>query len=218
MFFDNQPILQKLYLLTIWISRLALVNLLWIFFTLMGLIIFGLGPSTTAMAVVINRWVNGEENFKMFSLFKKIYLNYFIKTNIIFLIISLIGYVIVFNFNFTQIHDPSYFFVALTGAIGLIYILMTLMTFPLYANNAVSIIELFKTNVLFIVGYPLNSLIILIASTGLIIIQLFMPGLLFFFSGSAIMFITTLRIHKAISKTKEIQKLEVENNEELILE
>lgn len=83
MFFDNQPILQKLYLLTVWISRLALVNLLWILFTFLGLVVFGLGPSTTAMAVVINRWINGEENFSMLSLFKKIYFNYFIKTNII---------------------------------------------------------------------------------------------------------------------------------------
>lgn len=209
MYLDNQPILQKLYSIAVWISRLAIVNILWILFTIAGLVIFGIGPSTIAMSIIINRWINKDESFPIFSVFIKAYKKHFMSANFISLIMIIIGYVVVFNFNFTRVHNLSYVYISLAGAIGIIYFLMAITIFPLYANNATNISELFKTNLLFIVSYPLNTLILFLATTGLIIIQLFMPGLIFFFSGSTIVFVATLRVHRAIDKTSRIQQMEI---------
>lgn len=206
--FQNKPILEKLYTGTVWISRLTIVNLLWILFTLLGFVVFGIGPASTAMAVVINKWVLGEEEFSTYRIFKDVYKRYFIKSNIIFLLLALIVFISSFNLYFTLIHKLPYMLVAIAGAFLLLSILIALIIFPTFVNTNNSITELFKTALVFTLSYPLNTLIILIAVVGLIIIQLFMPGLIFFFSGSSVTFITTLRIHKALERTQEIQQVQ----------
>ncbi|MFA9457895.1 YesL family protein [Halalkalibacter sp. AB-rgal2] len=205
MFLENQPILQKLYLLATWISRLATVNLLWLAFTLLGLGIFGIGPSTAAMSAVISRWIDGDNSFSVVRLFVNVYRKHFIKTNMIFLLLAIVGAVLLFNYSFIQSNGLPMFYSILTVTMGMIHLLISIIIIPLYINNNVSVVELFKTSTLFVIGYPVNSLIIVVATSGLVMIQLFMPGLLFFFSGSAITFVVILRIKKAIDKTRAIQ-------------
>lgn len=207
MIFENKPILNKLYTACIWISRLAVVNLWWLLFSLLGLVIFGIGPATIAMTVVINRWMLEDKDLRPFSVFFSVYKKYFIKTNVISLTIMVIGFIIGFNIYFTILHDLPIYVKSLAGGMGIVFFLVAVITFPLYVNSETTFSQLFKTSLLFIVGYPINSFIIFAATVGLIMIQLFMPGLIFFFSGSAISFVTILRTHKAIEKTKQIQQI-----------
>lgn len=205
MYLENQPILQKLYLLAVWISRLAIVNVLWIIFTIFGLGIFGFGPATAAMSSVISRWISSDQSFSVFRHFTNVYRNQFLKTNLIFLSSALIGAVLVYNYFFIQANNLPFFYSVITIVMGMTHLLISITIIPLYINNHVSILELFKTSALFVIGYPLNSLVIVLAISGLILIQLFMPGLLFFFSGSAITFVVVLRIQKVLEKTRAIQ-------------
>lgn len=205
--FENKPILKKMYTASIWISRLAIINLLWLAFSILGLIVFGIGPATIAMTVVINRWIVGEEDLRPFPLFFSIYKKYFIKANIISLIVMIIGFITGFNVYFTLIHNLPIYTKSLAGGAAIVFFLIAVVIFPLYSNNETPFSQLFKTCLFFIVGYPINSLIILAATIGLITIQLFMPGLMFFFSGSAVTFFSILRIHKAIEKTRKIQQI-----------
>ncbi|MEY8751913.1 YesL family protein [Alkalicoccobacillus gibsonii] len=205
MYLENQPILQKLYMLAVWISRLAIVNVLWIIFTIFGLGIFGFGPATAAMSSVISRWISSDQSFSVFRHFTNVYRNQFLKTNLIFLSSALIGAVLVYNYFFIQANNLPFFYSVITIVMGMTHLLISITIIPLYINNHVSILELFKTSALFVIGYPLNSLVIVLAISGLILIQLFMPGLLFFFSGSAITFVVVLRIQKVLEKTRAIQ-------------
>lgn len=205
MYLENQPILQKLYMLAVWISRLAIVNVLWIIFTIFGLGIFGFGPATAAMSSVISRWISSDQSFSVFRHFTNVYRNQFLKTNLIFLSSALTGAVLVYNYFFIQANNLPFFYSVITIVMGMTHLLISITIIPLYINNHVSILELFKTSALFVIGYPLNSLVIVLAISGLILIQLFMPGLLFFFSGSAITFVVVLRIQKVLEKTKAIQ-------------
>ncbi|WP_067841884.1 YesL family protein [Amphibacillus sediminis] len=206
MFLDNQPILQKLYMLTIWISRLATVNLLWLIFTLLGLGLFGIGPATLAMSVVISRWIDRDDSFSVLKVFINVYRKYFFKSNLICLLLVLVSGMLVYNYLFIEINSFPMFYRVITVAMGILHVLISLIIIPLYTNNEVGIIELFKTSALFVIGYPINSLVIAVATAGLIVIQLFMPGLLFFFSGSSMIFVVILRIKRALEKTKELQQ------------
>ncbi len=42
-----------------WITKIAYLNLLWLGFTLLGLIIFGIFPATAATFTVARKWVTG---------------------------------------------------------------------------------------------------------------------------------------------------------------
>ncbi|WP_045514978.1 DUF624 domain-containing protein [Neobacillus niacini] len=43
-----------------WITRLAYINLLWLFFMSVGLFVFGAAPSTAAMFTIMRKWIKGE--------------------------------------------------------------------------------------------------------------------------------------------------------------
>ena len=50
-----------------WISRLFLLNILWVVFTIVGLGIFGFGPATAAMFAIVRKWIiTPQEDFPLF--------------------------------------------------------------------------------------------------------------------------------------------------------
>lgn len=44
-----------------WVTRIAYLNLLWLFFSLVGLLVFGIMPATTALHAVLRKLLSGEE-------------------------------------------------------------------------------------------------------------------------------------------------------------
>ncbi|MGY0702716.1 DUF624 domain-containing protein [Bacillus subtilis] len=46
-----------------WIMRFAYTNLLWLFFTLLGLGVFGIMPATAALFAVMRKWIQGRTTF-----------------------------------------------------------------------------------------------------------------------------------------------------------
>ncbi|MFC4402738.1 YesL family protein [Gracilibacillus xinjiangensis] len=50
-----------------WISRFAYVNLLWIGFSLLGLVVFGFFPATAAMFALVRQWIMGNIDKPVFS-------------------------------------------------------------------------------------------------------------------------------------------------------
>ena len=53
-----------------WVMRLAYLNVLWILFSLAGLVVFGLMPATAAMFTVAREWAKGNTDAPVFSVFK----------------------------------------------------------------------------------------------------------------------------------------------------
>lgn len=52
-----------------WVMRLAYLNVLWILFSLAGLVVFGLMPATAAMFTVAREWAKGNTDAPVFSVF-----------------------------------------------------------------------------------------------------------------------------------------------------
>ncbi len=61
-----------------WIYRLAYLNLLAICFSIIGGVIFGIFPAVTAMFVLNNKWLKGEEDFSVSREFWKAFKRYFL--------------------------------------------------------------------------------------------------------------------------------------------
>ncbi|KPC99769.1 hypothetical protein LR69_02005 [Geobacillus sp. BCO2] len=47
----------KLYRACEWITRLAYINLLWLVFTVFGLVILGIAPATVALFTIVRKWL-----------------------------------------------------------------------------------------------------------------------------------------------------------------
>ncbi|WP_052000632.1 YesL family protein [Gracilibacillus boraciitolerans] len=70
------------YQITLWIARFAFLNILWVIFTLIGLIICGAFPATVAAYHVSRQWVQGK-SISIFSEYLSEYKKCFIHANIL---------------------------------------------------------------------------------------------------------------------------------------
>ncbi|MCL7747979.1 YesL family protein [Halalkalibacter alkaliphilus] len=79
-----------------WLMKLAIVNLLWIAFTVLGLGIFGMFPATVALLTVLTRWIKKEE-CKVVQSFFRAYKNSFVKANMLMVLTLALGSVLAMN-------------------------------------------------------------------------------------------------------------------------
>lgn len=70
-----------LYRTSEWIMRLVYLNLLWIAFSLLGIVLFGFFPATAAMFSVVRKWIMGETDVRVFKEFWQTYRKEFWKSN-----------------------------------------------------------------------------------------------------------------------------------------
>jgi uncharacterized membrane protein YesL len=200
----NKLSMSGLYTLTEWITRFAYVNLLWIGFSLLGLVVFGISPATVAMFTIIRKWIMGDNEFPVFQTFWNSYKKEFLRGNRLGLIIALLAYIIFIDLNYikldTIIQIPLYLII--------FAIVMTILyIFPVYVHYNVTFIQLFKNSFFIMMVNPLSSIMMLIGFVALFFVMKFLPALLFFFGGSLSAGIIMSSCYLAFQKIeKKLQK------------
>lgn len=168
-----------------WIMRLAFLNILWIAFSLLGLVVLGLFPATVAMFAVTRKWVMGDTEIPIFKEFWEVYKAEFKQANLLGLIIVILGFFLYFDLRFTQAQDGllGYLRFFFLGFI-LIYFVMTLYLFPVFTHYKLKTLEYIKRSFIFAIGRPLHSLIMVVFTIAVSYLMMFIPGLIPFYSGS----------------------------------
>lgn len=198
--------MSGLYTLTEWITRFAYVNLLWIGFSLLGLVFFGISPATVAMFTVIRKWIMGNSDIPVFQTFRETYKNEFIRSNGLGLVIALIGIIIYVDLNFIKINSslqiPLYLFIFMV-------IMTVLYVFPVYVHYNVTFLQLFKNAFFIMMMNPVANIMLLIGFVASILVIKFLPALIIFFGASIsagiIMASCYLAFQKIEKKRKEAQ-------------
>jgi uncharacterized membrane protein YesL len=113
-----------IYRITDWMMKLALVNLLWIGFTLAGMIVFGFYPAWIAMCRLILCWQKGEDP-PLVSTFWQTYRSAFVRGNLITVCFVLLAVVVYWNL---------YFISSLSGFMFYVFSFSTLLVFFLGAG------------------------------------------------------------------------------------
>lgn len=199
-------VMDALYQFCVWLMRLAYLNILWIAFSLLGLIIVGFAPATLAMFSVIRKWMMGEKEVAIFPLFWKSYREEFFRANIIFLILAAIGWIFYIDFQIFKQAQGTIFSIlkGVAASFALVYALVTLTIFPVLAHYQFKTLEYFKYTFLIVLSSPLRMLLMILSLVLVALVFLTMPGLIVFFSGSLfglmIMFVTS-KIFNKIDET-----------------
>ena len=170
------------------ILQVAFLNFLWILFTLMGFVIGGIFPATTAAINVARKWHKEKEMHATFKVFKETYKREFIKSNIIGLVLTLIGGVLLLNYYALQElgNKVPVFVVFAYFFLIFLYCVLVVWVFPLLSHYDTTIIQYFK-NALIIGITKIITTIIIISTTFMIIyFSLKLPSLLLFYSISLI--------------------------------
>src|SRR5690625_4426503 len=77
-----------------WIIRLIWLNTLIIVFTLMGLILFGIMPTTIAAFATVRKWIQKNTEVPLFQTFFYYYKKNFITGNILFAVLFNSGFIL----------------------------------------------------------------------------------------------------------------------------
>ena len=176
-----------IYSLFNWFTRLAYINILWILFTLVGLVIFGFFPATIAMLATLRQFLRKNDP-PVFKTFWGYYKTEFIGSNKLGAIIAGIGLILFMNISFLQSTDGN-----LSGMLYYPMIIMSFIYFLAICYLLASYVEFdqklsahIKNSVLIMMYNPLSSLFIIFGFAAVYYAVIFLSGLGFFFSGSVL--------------------------------
>lgn len=132
------------------IMGLVILNLLWIMFTLVGLIFLGLFPATIATFTVIRKWIQKEKDIPIFQTFFSAYKKDFLKGNVIAVILALIFYILYIDLQYLSVINATFYPVML-GVLVLaaaIFVVLTLYIIPVYVHFDLKLVQQFKYAIL----------------------------------------------------------------------
>lgn len=196
-----------------WISRLALLNLLWISFSLLGLIVFGFFPATVAMFSIVRRWAKGDMDISIPKLFLESYKKEFIKSNILGAIISLLSLVLMIDFFFLQQATPHiqnllsvpFLIILILFICSLFYI------FPMYVHYDMKIVQVIKNSFFIMIMRPFSTIMMFVSGVGLAILLSFAPPLLIICSGNIFALVMTKPAMNAFDHINRKKQMAVSN-------
>lgn len=197
----------KLYTICEWIMKLAYINLLWIMFTVSGLILLGFMPATVALFTVVRKWFMKETEVPIWKTFFSVYKSEFIKSNSFGLVFVMAGIMLYVDYYLILNLDGIIRIVAtsILLLISCLYLITVLFFFPVYVHYELKFFDYFKYS--FFLGV-LNIHILMLAILGLaadMFLLFYIPGLLPFFSGVSIAFIlmsSSILIFERVQKLK----------------
>ncbi|NYE07971.1 putative membrane protein YesL [Bacillus niacini] len=183
---DTSGFLGSLNKLLEWISRLAFLNLLWISFSLLGLIIFGFFPATVAMFAVARKWMLGNEEMSIFKTFWTAYKREFLKSNVLGVIIVAIGLILYIDFQFVQHAANSFasFLYVPFFIITLIFISMLFYIIPIFVHYDMKLSQVMKNSFFVMIMNPLSTFYMLIGSFGILFVLSYAPPICLLYSGN----------------------------------
>ncbi|WP_346208086.1 DUF624 domain-containing protein [Caldifermentibacillus hisashii] len=171
------------------ILNLVYLNFLWILFTLLGLVIFGIGPSTYAIVSICRQWVKGNDDLSVLPSFWKYYKESFKESVIISWIYLLVGYILTIDLLYVS----NWYLRVLFLLIAFVYLLSLIFIYPTMAHYNWKGIFL-KIKMAFLFGFSQLQyslvLILVIITSYLVAVRIF-PGILAFFGISFLFFIIT---------------------------
>lgn len=197
-------VMGSLYEICEWVWRLAYINLLWIFFSLVGLILFGVVPATFAMFAVLRKWVMGEKDIRVFRTFWDSYRVDFWKTNFLGGILMMFGILLYIDFIFIDNLQGWYatFFSGLLILLTMLYFIMLVYIFPVFSHYKIKPYQYIKYAIHFGITSPLSVIIIGISGFVIYYLIAFIPGIIPFFSVSLISYVIMYLAYHTFRKTE----------------
>lgn len=197
-----------------WIMRFAYVNLLWIIFTLAGLIIFGVFPATIATFAIVRKWIRDDTDIPVFKTFWLTYKKAVLNGNILGLALFIIGFILYVDFIFLREVTSGflqYMYYPLLLLI-LLFSLTALYIFPVIAHYEMTFLQVMKNAFFIMIMNPPITLLMVVSIIIVFYFFHFIPSLILLCGMSGLAYIIGWLANVAFVK---IQRLAEENSKEV---
>jgi uncharacterized membrane protein YesL len=170
---------------------IACLNLLWIAFTLLGLVVLGAGPATAAAQILVRRRVRGEAAPLLLP-FAAEYFKNFVRANALALPVMAMAGALAMNWNyFAGGGDPLSQLIAASTFVGAILLAgVVCYLFPMYARYELPLRQYLMMCSRFAMRHLAGTVILLFMSAAAVYASSALPGLIPFFSVGAWLFVT----------------------------
>lgn len=196
------------YKITTVISKLAYINILWILFTLLGLVVVGVMPATVGLFAVTRKWIMGDKNIPIFSTFWQSYRKEFLKANGLGIILIVFGFILYIDF---QILPSGGFYTVLRFIfviVTILYSIVLLYIFPVYVHYDWNIKDYLKNALLLGIAYPHFTLLMILGVNVLYFVCLSLPSIIPFFSVSTLAVMLMWLAYRIIKRVEDIQEVD----------
>ena len=179
-------LIDSIYSISNWILRFLYIHLLWMVFSLLGLVIFGVFPATVSLFAVTRKWLLGETDLPIFATFLSVFKQEFMKSNLLGILLSFGGLVLyadLLALQHTSIPFLQYLYFPVLF-IALLYACSILHFFSIYVHYELKGLHIIKNALLFTLAMPLAGL--KLVGGLLVIVYLFItfPGSIILFGAS----------------------------------
>nr|ABI49948.1 putative integral membrane protein [Geobacillus stearothermophilus] len=169
----------KLYRACEWITRLAYINLLWLFFTVLGLVILGIAPATVALFTIVRKWLLfHDHDVPVLKTFVLTYKDEFWRANRIGLLLMAAAYIFYIDLLYLA-HVPIEWRFPFSVALLVIFIFYTvtlLYVFPIYVHYELRFWQYIKYAFLIGMANPLMTLVMLMSVGVLFVLLMYISG------------------------------------------
>lgn len=161
-----------------WVTHFAILNLLWIGCTFLGLIVFGIGPSTIAMYGVCRQVALGDKDVPVIKTFWSIYKKELVKGNLFYYTFVFIGAICFYNLFFFRQLDGGFFTVinVMMMITVFAFLIMVMYVIPVYVHYKLKFFENFKQALLIGFLRPANLFLMIICSLSSYYFFIYFPG------------------------------------------
>ncbi|RCW76742.1 YesL family protein [Saliterribacillus persicus] len=207
------------YRLSLWVTRFAWLNILWLSFTLLGLIFFGLMPATIAMFTVTRKWVQKEVDIPIFQTFFKAFKSNFIRSNLFGIVIFIFGYILSINLKYTGLMNESNLYPLLLGLFviaAFLYVMLILYIGPVFVHFELSFWQYIKYAIMIGVTNLHFSICALTLLAGVYFISFTYPGLIIAFSFSISAYIIMFLANIGFTQLLKKQQQQIESTKEAV--
>lgn len=190
------------YRFTEWILRLALLNILWVLFTLAGGVILGLMPATAAMFSVARKWISDDADIHVYQTFVKEYKSDFWRVNLFGYTLLFMSAIVFENINFYSAQQAFIWHLLNFAFIGIAIMVaaMCMYAFPTFVTYRANNLRTIKLAMIAGLFNPGRTLLMLLITCAIILLGTMLPAVCMFFMGSTWAYLLTHNAIRVFSK------------------
>lgn len=195
-----------LFNVCVWFSRLAILNILWFVFTILGLGIFGIFPATVALLSTTRQFIRRNDP-PIFKTFWYYYKKEFIKSNQLGLIIIVTTILFYMHFMITNALEADHLkpFLYLSYILNGCLLLIVCHALASFVEYDQSIKQHIKNGVLIFLYSPYSNLIIIFGLLTVYFINIFILGVGIFFSAVLVALVILSSSHFSFKRAENSQ-------------
>lgn len=171
-----------------WITRLLYLQMLWVLFSIIGLVIGGFFPATFTMFAIARKWIRENTDFPLFKTFLQMYKESLIKANILGWFMGLFAFSLYYYYAwFSELTGAiPLVFIGMLIVMGFAFLIVSLFIIPVYAHYDVGLLTVFKYAATTAISHPLHALSMIVTIVAFWYLMLALP-IIFMFIGVSLL-------------------------------